>query len=54
MSVIECRIQVFDVCIRFQSDRIPEQAEIQITFSFYLKLSGIFSSQGYFSHDVIV
>ena len=32
MSVIECRIQVFDVCIRFQSDRIAEQAEIQITF----------------------
>ena len=43
MPVVERLVQVLDIGICFQTDRILEQAEIQVPFTFNGKLSDVFS-----------
>ena len=47
MTVVERRIKVLDIGIGFQTHGVVEQAEVQVTLSFYTELSGIFSKHGY-------
>ena len=54
MTVVERRIQVFDIGIGFQTHGVVEQAEVQVTLSFYTELSGIFSNHGYFTQHIVV
>ena len=54
MTVVERRIQVLDIGIGFQTHGVVEQAEVQVTLSFYTELSGIFSNHGYFTQHIVV
>ena len=54
MPVVERLVQVLDIGICFQTDRILEQAEIQVSFTFDGKLADVFSQQGNLSGDVVV
>ena len=49
VTVVERRIQVLYIGIGFQTHGVVEQAEVQVTLSFYAELSGIFSNHGYFT-----
>ena len=54
MTIEENRILILYVSFGFQPDSIIEQVEIQASIPFNVKLSGIFSGDGYFTCYIIV